>query len=210
MTNQAKQTYLDVPYSTMVQRLFKQITAMPHGSVMHAAAALLGEAVEWKLSTSRKNFIEEAGDIEFYIEALSQHAYKGVELGSAAEIGTIDSRNKHITLNNVFDNVASISNDLFDIAKKAWVYGKPIDGKAVALLMAALRNNLSFAYMIFGTSTQEVLAANKLKLIGPGGRYESGFYSDAQAIARKDKLTGEDLDPLAEELQRKFIGKTPE
>jgi hypothetical protein len=39
---------------------------------------------------------------------------------------------------------------------------------------------------------------NMVKLIGPGGRFESGFYSDQAALDRNDKKP---------ETQRKFMGK---
>ncbi len=132
------------------------------------------------------------------------------KLDVAAHMTTVDKRAKDITLFNFHHNVCTLCNDIFDIGKKAWVYGKQPDQAELAKLLLVLRLNLDFAYALFDVTPELIQYENKRKLIGPGGRYESGFYSDAQAIARKDKLTGETLDPLAPEPARSFIGKKPE
>lgn len=199
--------YETTPFPVMVGRLFKKIPEMPHGSLMHAASALLGEAVEWQQSTSRRNFIEEAGDIEFYIIAIFHEINP---LDSAAHMLKVDKRSTNLELGTVMANVATLCNDVFDIAKKAWVYGKEPDTIEIARLLLVLQMNLDFAYELYGTDRKTVHLTNKRKLIGPGGRYESGFYSDAQAIARKDKLTGDDFIPSGAPVERTFIGKKDE
>lgn len=183
-------------YSSMISNLFKLITDgdNPFGSLTHAMVGIVGEAIEFKNSTSRKNLIEESGDLEFYIEALRQH-YRWKEQHVAIDNG--DTR-AHATVSSVFDNIISLSGDILDIVKKSWVYRKDLNEKELARLHTLLELNMLYVYEFFGLNRADVQWANMLKLIGPGGRFEAGFYSDAAAIARADKV-GEG---------RKFMGQT--
>lgn len=187
------------PYALMVKRLFKVLPEMPHASAMHAAIGLSGEAAEWLLGDSRKNVIEEAGDMEFYIEAMKQHVV--MDYSAAVALGKADHRATNIGVHNAFINIVTITGDILDTTKKSWIYGKEMNNVEISRLILILELNLELVYELFGTNRAEVWHMNQVKLIGPGGRFESGFYSDSAAIERKDKVPGED---------RNFIGKPAE
>ena len=186
------------PYSVMIKQLFKPM-GTPVDELMHAAIGIAGEAAEYVMSDSRKNLIEESGDLEFYIEALKQK----VEPNPAGALALpADHRFKNLTIGNVFQNISTIGGDILDISKKSWVYTKPVDTAKLTLLILVLEHNMSFIYECFGFTREEIKTANQVKLIGPGGRFESGFYSDNAAIARADKPQ----EHLVSD--RKFIGST--
>lgn len=184
------------PYAVMIQRLFKTMPEVPYASALHAAVGLSGEAAEWLAAGSYKNIIEEAGDIEFYIEALKQNMPAPDVTGALA--ATPDIRAANLTIGAVFTNVVTITGDILDVVKKSWVYGKDLNVNELTRLIIILEMNVYAIYKMFGTDRHAVQHANQVKLIGPGGRFESGFYSDAAAIKRADKQPGED---------RSFFGK---
>ena len=174
-------------FSTMIRQLFKLMgsTAL---SMHHAATGIAGECSELAGANSRKNIIEESSDLEFYIEALKQQFefdLAGAFIG--AQIIT-DSRANNIHLGNVFSNIQSLGGDILDQSKKVWVYSKPLDAATMARMLLILEKNLEFVYELIGTDRASVIHFNQIKLIGPGGRFESGFYSDSAAIARADKV----------------------
>lgn len=184
-------------YPLMVSRLFKQMPDVPFASAMHAAIGLAGEAAEWLAADKRKNVIEEGGDIEFYLEALKQHV--AADIGGAMNLKVQDMRAVNCTIGSVFTNVMTISGDILDVVKKSWVYQKALNHAEVTRLVLLLEINIETIYEMFGANRKQVQHLNQVKLIGPGGRFESGFYSDSAAIARNDKQPGED---------RSFFGKT--
>lgn len=179
-------------YDVMVARLFKQVQG-PYSSLMHAAIGIAGEAAEMLHIDNYKNLMEESGDMEFYVEAIKQHFIPNFSKLSS------DQRQQNITVSNVFINITSLGGDILDIVKKSWVYGKELDSALLTTLVLTLECNLVALYQIFGTDKTRVQHHNQIKLVGPGGRYESGFYTDEAAIARADKIdsTG----------GRKFIGQ---
>jgi len=184
------------PFEQMIHRLFKQMDT-PVATLLHASIGMSGEAAELLNADSGKNIIEECGDLEFYIEAAKQHFTADYD-GAMAE--TTDARVVDMRLSNIVPNIVTASGDFQDIVKKAWVYGKPLDRAVLTRMLMVLEINLRALYDILGTTTKEVQHENQVKLIGPGGRFESGFYSDAAAIARADKVEAPGAD-------RNFIGK---
>lgn len=183
-------------YPVMIQRLFKQIPDQPFATLLHAAVGIAGESAEWVSAHNYKNVVEEAGDMEFYVEALKQHFPMNIPGLVGKQVPDIRAAN--LTVGTVFMNVVTLAGDILDIVKKSWVYGKPLDDIELTRLVLILEMNLDAIYGLFDTTKAAVQFRNQVKLIGPGGRFESGFYSDAQAVARADKQPGED---------RSFFGK---
>lgn len=178
-TEQTERKY--PPFVNMVTHLIKQMPG-EHGTLMHGAIGVAGEcAGELPEAHSRANLLEECGDIEFYM-AVCAH-YAGV---SQAELGF-----DVINFGNVLSNISCLSGALLDVVKKSWVYNKPLNVAEVDRCLRTLRSNLDFLYELLATTRKQVQHMNQVKLIGPGGRFESGFYSDAAAIARADKPAGE-------------------
>lgn len=189
-------------YGDMVRQLFKLMPEHPRASLLHAVVGISGEAAEFANATSFKNILEEGGDMEFYVEAAKQHFTP--DYSEVAFIVDLDPRARAIPIGNVFDNMVSLAGDILDLVKKTWVYNKdPADVAAkLTAFFVLLEMNLAALYEMFGLDKLVVQHANQVKLIGPGGRFESGFYSDAQANARADKAADK---PAGSD--RKFFGQ---
>ncbi len=170
-------------YPVMIRNLFKRFGDLSQ-DVLHASVGLVGEAIEWNNAGSRKHFIEEGGDYEFYLEALKQCFTAKLPKAPLPPHALAQD----IELGNVHGRLTLLSGDLLDLAKKSWVYGKPYDTEKATLLVILVEINLNALYSFYGVTRGDVQHANMVKLIGPGGRFESGFYSDAAAIARVDKV----------------------
>lgn len=183
------------PYPQMIKQLFKLMPEAPMASLLHALVGVSGEVAEISCATSNKNIREEGGDLTFYIEAAKQ------QFTPVFGTGFTDSRAIKIHAGNVFSNMSTLAGDMLDLCKKAWVYGNDLKTGDLTGLILTFEINLDFLFELVGTTGDEVRHGNQVKLIGPGGRFESGFYSDAQAIARADKAPGED---------RSFFGKLPD
>jgi hypothetical protein len=170
-------------YPEMIKRLFKLMPEGQYSSLMHAAVGMSGEAGELLCVNNRKNILEECGDLEFYMEAADQQ----MENHTQHEV-IFDHRASNLQLGNVLQNIVTLTSDFLDGVKKAWVYGKSPDFDKLHSVMAMLRMNLDFLYSVIGTDFPEVLELNQIKLIGPEGRFRSGFYSDSEAVERNDKV----------------------
>jgi hypothetical protein len=177
-------------YSGMIKNLFKQMPDVPYATLLHAAVGIAGESAEWLAADKRKNILEEGGDMEFYVEALKQHF--DWNMAGALSLGIVDIRAANLTIGTVFINVVTLAGDILDIVKKSWVYTKPLNTSELTRLVMILEMNLEVISELFDTSRPKIQKMNQVKLIGPGGRFESGFYSDGAAIARADKVPGED------------------
>lgn len=182
------------PFEVMVKRLFKLMPETLHSSLMHAAIGMSGEAGELLETASRLHVIEECGDIEFYMIAAEQ------QIGEAESSPVFDHRVGAKNILTVMANIVTLTADFLDVVKKSWVYNKPLNVASLHNYLAMIRINLDVLYAFVGTDFLQVTHANQVKLIGPGGRFESGFYSDAAAVARADKV-GEETS------NRSFIGK---
>lgn len=180
-------------YDVMIQQLFKPMATV-QDQIMHAAIGISGEVAELLTADSMTNVIEECGDVEFYIEALKQQFTPTfISVGMYKLPFSIET----INLGNVFTNMVIVAGELLDLAKKTWAYTKPLDEPKMTYLIMVLEVNLEKLYEMVSILRDDVKMTNQIKLIGPGGRFESGFYSDGAAIARADKT------------ERKFIGQKP-
>ena len=79
--------------------------------------------------------------------------------------------------------VSGEAGELLDAIKKAWVYGKPLDRNNVIEELGDIEFYLEAARAELGVTRDEVIQANREKLIK---RYPTG-YTDSAAIARADK-----------------------
>lgn len=144
--------------------------------LIHAAMGVAGEIGEIMDATDDENFLEEAGDLLFFIRELREQG----ELGELTEVPT------HVNVNPAY-----LSGEIVDVVKRVAVYNKPFDTQmrlrlsdAVNALELWLVRKLEWR----GQSRTQALEHNLNKLLtGPNARYASGAYSDAQAHARADK-----------------------
>lgn len=176
-------------YPQMIKQLFKPMATV-NDQLMHAAIGLGGEASELMCSMTMKNTKEEMGDLEFYVEALKQQFNADFTASFPAENDLLRYYSS-ITLGNVFTNLCIIAGEILDAAKKSWVYNKELDAKRMTQLVITFEVNLEALCRMMDVKREDIRLQNQIKLIGPGGRFESGFYSDGAAIARADKVVSE-------------------
>lgn len=200
-------------FEQMVKNLFK-IPAGYGSGMMHAAIGIVGESGELREAGNRKNLTEECGDLEFYMEACWQQMTTPIDrsqlimeqkTGQDLRVAT-----DNMNLGNIIDHIHTISADILDKAKKVWIYQSGNKDKEIAALLLKLDFNIWKLYDIAGFTRDYIRRSNQDKLLGTDtttGRYGSGRYSDAAALARADKE-----EPVSQELAssnaRNFIGAT--
>lgn len=179
-----------VPYDQMVANLFKHMGSR-EASLLHAAIGISGECGELLVASSIENIVEELGDIEFYVEAGYQVlGGRRTPLADGLEVAGSDPA-MHQVLGTVTIAMSSTSARLLDLAKKGWVYNKPLDENAErALRFELMRIELMMEQLreMVGVRRPDVLRTNQTKL---GKRYPQGVYTDQAAQVRADKADGE-------------------
>lgn len=193
------------PYSAMVAALFKCMDTN-QASLFHAVIGIAGETGELSTASTRKNLIEECGDIEFYLEAGYQILELIVRAPNAFERhwrGQPDSDTAAMlpSLGTLPSVLMTLGANLIDVVKKSWIYGRDVKVEETVEVLNAIGALLDQLYAIVGVTREEVLNANQDKL---DKRYTEGVYSDAAALARADKV-GEDADAPAPGA-RQFFG----
>jgi hypothetical protein len=174
-------------FPQMITNLFKPMDGVG-ARMMHACIGMAGESSELRNAFGRKHVIEEFGDLEFYIEAAWQELPEGTRM-------TEYSRTRMFAgpaFGDIVNDIHIETGNLLDYAKKVWVYGgsKGDRNSVIAEALVSLEGSMQAAYEMLGLDRIEVQAANMDKLLGTAdstGRYESGSYSDEQALARADK-----------------------
>lgn len=166
-------------YGAMVRMLNKPMGSFA-ADLLHSAVGLSGEVAELLESESRKNTIEECGDLEFYLEAGWQTLEASA--GKLFQRRRIDGIRGCWLTHVLLDMVAS-AGTLLDRAKKVWVYNKPISHADFASAFEMFEINLGDFYRIHDLKQEHILEANMDKL---AIRYRGG-YSDTAAQARADK-----------------------
>lgn len=184
-------------YSDMVRSLAKSGDAivasmtpmMAH--LQHMAIGVSGEANELFggiiLVEGRENFIEEMGDIEFYLEGLRQ----GLGIDREQTMRCEDPLNLDDAVPSHLDDATHIllyAGEVLDMIKKHTIYNKPMDVavliKAISRLEWALDNiRRDGPYGVI--DRKEIIDANVAKL---SVRYAGLKYSDTSAQLRADKL----------------------
>lgn len=179
-----------VSYDQMVRNLFKPMGSK-EASFLHAAIGISGECGELLVASSIENIVEELGDIEFYVEAGYQVlGGRRTPLADSLEVAGSDPC-MHQVLGTVTIALSSTSARLLDLAKKGWVYNKPMDENVErALRYELMRIELMMEQLreMIGVRRPDVLGANQGKL---GKRYPEGVYTDQAAQTRADKPDGE-------------------
>jgi hypothetical protein len=169
-----------VRYDQFVRQLFKADTEAM--MALHIAVGLVGEAGELEETyyNDREHYVEELGDLEFYMQAarshygISREELLGHRFSPAWEGNTKAYR--------LLVAVAEFS----DVVKREYVYRKPRDRKAVVSALGKIEAAIDYAYdlTIPYAPRSEVLQSNADKLCK---RYVEFRYTDQAAIARADK-----------------------
>jgi hypothetical protein len=193
-------------FEQMVKDLFK--LSVGHGApMMHAAIGIIGESGELRTCSSRKDIVEESGDLEFYVEAAWQqvkYATRETYFQSYANDNLLLHCGE-ITLGNVLDKIHVSSSLVLNHAKKIWVYEDGSRDADIVIHLCHIEVFLLSLYEMIGITRQEIRTANQDKLLGNEkirGRYMTGVYSNEQALARADKVEAESC-----AASRSFIGQ---
>jgi hypothetical protein len=145
--------------------------------LLHMALGIAGEVAELTGATCRENFVEELGDLRFYVQ--------GVLQGLGVEEGDLDVP---LVEGASITQLILVAGDVVDQIKKFTVYNKPVEDTNILGAVVVLLSNLRAMEEFSGLTYEEVHTANVEKL---SKRYPELKYSDASAQARADKETGQ-------------------
>lgn len=166
-------------YSDFVNAHFKRLDTVPL-SILHAAVGISGEVAELDMVLTREDFIEEAGDLWFYLTQAKRLWRESAteDRNGAAKFG--------MPLTDCFAYLRQTAGEFLDLAKKIAVYNRPLDAdwlEAADEALWGLESSLQTLLHFFGLTVEEIEEANTQKL---RKRYPEG-YSDQAANERKDK-----------------------
>lgn len=138
--------------------------------LLHMAIGIMGEVVELQEAKSDDNFIEELGDICFFVEGIRQII--NVPDDQYADVSPVSL---------IWD-----ASELLDLVKKGCIYNKPWTSVLPGIVkqIATIEKILHDCIAWHGLTESQVIEANMAKL---QKRYASGSYSNKQAIERADK-----------------------
>jgi len=180
-------------FGEMVATLFKEKDFNPKGAgIMHASIGVMGEVLELRFYDGVKNFVEEAGDLEFYLVAVLQQLDQLVDasVDIDAVMHTERLQTEHAGMYDpdvvCFDVMLKRAEKLLDRSKKIWVYNNDAKGLVVGMAqdVGVIRAILNKLYRTRQISRADVLLVNQEKL---AKRYPQGVYSDTNAQQRLDK-----------------------
>lgn len=157
--------------------------------LLHAAIGVAGEAgelIEWAVKDTAQrdmeNFIEELGDMEFFMQMARR------VLGySRDEIVTMAKHEEFVIAQDRVGCAALLSAHsctFLDAVKKWAIYDAPANLGRMLKAMGEIEAAMAAFRMLHNVSREETLEHNIAKL---NKRYQSGTYSNAEAQARADK-----------------------
>lgn len=163
-------------YPEFVRSLFK-LDTLPM-MYIHAAMGIAGEVAElcssiFDSGIHSDHTREEMGDLLFYCQAALNFSHRSF-------VDYLDYR-------PALDDAAMVKSagDLLDTVKRYAVYGKPLNEEMFTASVLSILGNL-FALIDEARFTpQSIMRENVKKL---QARYPAGTYSDADAVARRDKM----------------------
>lgn len=144
----------------------------PNRRLLHAAMGLVTESSELMSSVSKENFVEELGDVLWYV-AIACDVLE-ISLDEAEEsAGNFEFR-PHLGV----EDMILASSDIMDMLKKSTFYGKALHRHAVATRLGEI---LVVIENLSDYPLGEIMASNLTKL---HKRYSSGTFSQKEALNR--------------------------
>lgn len=148
--------------------------------LVHMLLGLAGEGYELQEAISNQdvpNTLEELGDCHFYIEGIAQ--FLNLDVSQFEE--------NAYTYAPIVQLMVATGN-VVDTGKKLVIYNQPSRTEALALALRELWKQLRAFETFMGYSLEDVLEANRRKLLtNDNARYKDGTYTDEAAAARADK-----------------------
>lgn len=159
--------------------------------LLHMAVGIIGEVAELVQAVTLPapgsidmiNAVEEMGDIEFYLEGMSQ----GLEPYNMAVKTSVEVRVNIGYVNNVRYHATRLvgeAGDILDLVKKKAIYRKDLDVEKLLARLEIFRDVMLMIYTDLGITKAQAIDANIEKL---GKRYAGLKYSDTAAQDRADK-----------------------
>lgn len=164
-------------YSEFVNSRFKRLGS-PSGDLIHATIGMMGEYVELAGASTRKNLIEELGDLDFYwTQAQLLFLEKGARW-DYSRFGRAPQSFEHCLI-----SLRNHCGEMLDLSKKVFIYNKEIPSGRFEFSMIQINFRIEDLCDFLATTRSAVRLTNvdKLKL-----RYPTG-YSDQAAQDRADK-----------------------
>jgi hypothetical protein len=155
--------------------------------LLHMAVGVMGEVCELIDHKTEENFLEECGDIEFFLQGMTtgnnnigwHEYYRGVLIHSLFE--------PSMPLSDVCGEMLLAAGRMLDLVKKFTIYDKPPAYADITQEWNNIHNCLDWIYILKDTTREKILAANVDKL---NKRYVKGF-SNEEAQQRNDKPVGD-------------------
>lgn len=181
-----------ITYGEMVQNLAKPGEAILATldplkcHLMHMTFGIVGEIAELLEAGDLDHFLEEAGDMEFYLEGMRQGlGVDRIDVLSAGEFKIEVTKSSLIT---------AFGGELIDQIKKYFCYDEDLNIEAVMGALCGIEEQLDSYRDYRKVTWQQTLDANMSKLLtADDARYSSGSYSDQQAQDRSDKAEEPDV-----------------
>lgn len=155
--------------------------------LLHMAVGVMGEVCELIDHKTEENFLEECGDIEFFLQGMTtgnnnigwHEYYRGVSVHSIFE--------PSMPLSDVCGEMLLAAGRMLDLVKKFTIYDKPPAYVEITREWNNIHNCLDWIYILKDTPREKIIAANVDKL---NKRYVKGF-SNQEAQQRNDKPEGD-------------------
>ena len=181
----------EVKFTDMVNALAKNGQELIDGLTpesahcLHMAVGVMGEVgelIENCLENgSRKNKVEEFGDIEFY--------FQGNMINCDNDLFLVIPESVCVSTNKQLLKLTVAAAAALDAAKKFAVYCNPLDKKEFTNQMVLVRSLVDYLYITYDISKEESIESNKHKLLtSDKARYKLGKFTNEQAQIRADKL----------------------
>lgn len=154
--------------------------------VLHMLVGLVGESQELYNYDSQKNFIEELGDVEFYLTGLEMNNELLGSISAISKGGQILDCHvpRYHTVAMYLNEIRNCAHKALELGVKKWIlYNKDISVEELKEELRAIHRLLRGLYQMQHIERAKILEANKAKL---EKRYEKG-YSDKAAQERADK-----------------------
>jgi len=172
-------TYVDMVHKLVKpgDQILSELTA-EDVHLIHMTMGIVGEISELLAATTKEEFIEEAGDVEFYLEGFRS----GLNLTREQVLEYLPQVEGQLAANDMI----IFSGSLIDTIKKCAFYQIPADKikEKILIALCGIESCLDFMRTGLDITRCDIITGNIEKL---GKRYPGFEYTDDRAKQRADK-----------------------
>ncbi len=150
----------------------------PDHGLLHAALGLMTETVELMNFNNEKNFLEELGDITWYVAVGAYHL--DLTMGDLLDTNGLTQDMEEDLIEALITDAAEIVDQL----KKGTFYGRVMNRTRLADLLARILDNVDTLAAEAGSDLDEVMELNLAKL---NRRFKTGTFTAEEANNRDVK-----------------------